>query len=577
MKRKGDRLKYTLGILLGILFMQPLLAQIDKDKRPEEKEVLLEKLFIDAMREKILGNYEAAIARYQEVVQKDQENHVANYQLADLYKDLEQFDKSMVRAARALELDEKNITYTDFYAELLAKMGRYKESAELYENLSEFYPKKEYVYYEWAYYLVKANQKKQAIKVYDNLEKELGMRPKISIEKYKLYASMQKTKKAVKELESLIEAFPEEVEYLVILADFYKRIEKGSDAQRYYEKALKIDPHHPQANIAMAEVFRQEGDTMRYINALQAVFEDPQQPPLAKTRVLEPLAQQAIQENNNKRREKVTALAKAFTEAHPGYAQAHALYGHLLSAGGKYKAALREYEIVLENDKNQIEVWKQVLKINALLNQNQTLLKTATDFVELYPSQAIGYYYQGEAYNRKGDYNKAERALKRANNMAVDNRELQGYAQAALGEALSGQKDFNKADLAFDEAISLLPENLEVQHSYCKSLLLRNEKLSKAEELVQRLRKVNPDNVNYQATEAWLLYRKGKYQAAQKAFENAITNGASRDALIIERYGDCLFKLDEKEAAIQQWMQARDLGNNSSILERKIETKQLYE
>lgn len=577
MKRKGARLKYTLGIILAILFIQPLFAQIDKDDRPEEKEVLLEKLFIDAMREKILGNYEAAIARYQEVVQKDQENHVANYQLADLYKDLEQFDKSMVRVARALELDEKSIIYTDFYAELLAKMGRYKESAELYENLSKFYPQKEYVYYEWAYYLVKANQKKQAIKVYDNLEKELGMRPKISIEKHKLYASMQKTKKATKELENLIEAFPEEVEYVVMLADFYKRMEKGSDAQRYYEKALKIDPHHPQANIAMAEVFRQEGDTMRYINALQAVFEDPQQPPLAKARVLEPLAQQAIQENNNNRREKVAGLAKAFTEAHTGYAQAHALYGHLLSASEKYKAALREYEIVLENDKNQIEVWRQVLKINALLNQNQRLLKTATDFVELYPSQAIGYYYQGDAYNRKGDYNKAERALKRAKNMAVDNRELQGYAEAALGEALSGQKDFNKADIAFDEAISLLPENLEVQHSYCKSLLLRNEKLSKAEELVQRLRKVNPENVNYQGTEAWLLYRKGKYEAAQKAFENAITNGASRDALLIERYGDCLFKLDEKEAAIQQWMEARDLGNNSSILERKIETKQLYE
>jgi tetratricopeptide (TPR) repeat protein len=570
-------LKYIFAFILGLIYMQPLSAQIDKDDRPEEKEVLLEKLFIDAMREKILGNYEAAIARYQEVVQKDNENHVANFQLADLYKSLEQYDKSMVRAARALELDEENITYTDFYAQLLAKMGRYKDAADLYEQLSKHFPQKEYIYYEWAHYLIKANQKNQAIKVYNSLEKELGLRPKLSIQKFKLYASMQKTKKAIKELEALMEAFPEEVEYVVMLADFFKSIEKGSDAQRYYEKALKVDPHHPQANIAMAEVFRQEGDTMRYINALQAVFEDEKQPPLAKQRVLEPLAQQAIQQNNKERLAKVTNLAKAFAESHPTYAYSHAIYGHLLSADKQYKAALREYEVALDEDKNQIEVWKQLLKIYSLLSQNQKLLKTAEDFVALYPSQAIGHYYLGLSYNRKGDYVKGQSSLKRAKSMAVDNQELKAYAYAALGESLSGQKDYSNADLAFDEAISLLPENLEVQHSYCRSLLQRNEKLSKAEELIKRLRKIDPDNINYQATEAWYLYRKGDYKASKKAFENAMNNGASRDALLVERYGDCLFKLDQAEKALEQWQQARDLGNNSSILERKIETKQLYE
>ncbi len=565
-------------LLFGLLWNSAdLKAQKTTDQRPEEKEVLLEKLFIDAMREKILGNYEAAIARYQEVVQKDNNNHVANYQLADLYKALEQYDKAMVRAARALELEEKSILYTDFYAALLVKMGRYKDAAELYEKLSTHYPEKEYVYYEWAHYLTKANLKPQAIKVYNNLEKRVGLSPRLSIQKYKLYASMQKSKKAIKELEALIDAFPEEVEYVVYLADYYKSIQKAADARKYYEQALKINPHHPQANIAMAEVFRQEGDTMRYINALQSVFEDEQQPPLAKVRVLEPLAQQVIQGTSADHRSKVMNLAKTLTQAHPGYTQAHALYGHLLSSEKQYQAALHEYEMVLEEDKNQIKVWTQMLKIYSILERNQELLQTANNFVELYPSQALGYYYQGLGYLRIGNYSSAENSLKRAKNMAVDNRELEGYTQAALGEALSGQKNYSKADLAFDQATSLLPKDLEVQHSYVKSLLQRNEKLKEAEILIQRLRKLDPQNISYQATEAWLLYRKEEYRAAQKAFEVAITNGASRNALVLERYGDCLFKLDEPEQALEQWQQAKDLGNSSSILQRKIETKKLYE
>lgn len=573
--------KYSCFLVWVLLFAtvgQGFAQRPPTDGRPQEKEVMLEKLFIEAMREKILGNNESAISRYLEVIQKDNQNHVANYQLAVLYQEMEQHDKALIRAARALELDESNLIYADFYAGLLNKMGSFLKAAELYKTLIELHPDNERLYYDWAYYLIKDGNKEQAIKVYNALEKKVGLTPESALRKHKLYLGMGKDKKAIQELETLINAYPKEVSYIILMAEFYKNTNKAAEARKYYEKALAIDSKNAQANIEMAEIFRMEGDTLRYINALGALFEDPQQSPAAKAKVLEPLVNDLLENNRKDRLDGVFGLTQKMIAAHPEYSKGQILYGHLLMFKQDYAAALEAYKQVLENDKNQLPVWTQMLAANAKLYQNSNLLIQSTEFIELFPSQPIGHYYQGLAYNRKGDYANAQKALKRAITMAVDDVQLKGFAQSALGITLTGQADYSKADEAFNEAMSLLPNNASVQYDYCKSLLLRNQNLQKVEELCNRLLKENPNNIDFQAARARLYYRKGNFKEAKEAFEKIIKNNPTQiNPEILEYYGDVLFKLDNIPQAVNYWQKAKEMGADSAVLKRKIETKQLYE
>jgi len=45
----------------------------------------------------------------------------------------------------------------------------------------------------------------------------------------------------------------------------------------------------------------------------------------------------------------------------------------------------------------------------------------------------------------------------------------------------------------------------------------------------------------------------------------------------LEHYGDVLYQLGEKEAALQQWQKAKQTGKASDLIDKKIKDKKLYE
>ena len=64
------------SIVLNVFLVSGIEAQ-----QVSEKEVNLQKVFIDASKEKILGNYETAASLFLEVLKEDKDNHAAAYEL----------------------------------------------------------------------------------------------------------------------------------------------------------------------------------------------------------------------------------------------------------------------------------------------------------------------------------------------------------------------------------------------------------------------------------------------------------------------------------------------------------------
>jgi hypothetical protein len=46
---------------------------------------------------------------------------------------------------------------------------------------------------------------------------------------------------------------------------------------------------------------------------------------------------------------------------------------------------------------------------------------------------------------------------------------------------------------------------------------------------------------------------------------------------LLEHYGDVLYKLGEKEEAVQYWIDAKKAGDASGLIDKKIADKKLYE
>ena len=57
----------------------------------------------------------------------------------------------------------------------------------------------------------------------------------------------------------------------------------------------------------------------------------------------------------------------------------------------------------------------------------------------------------------------------------------------------------------------------------------------------------------------------------------ALLNGGENSAVIVEHYGDILYRLGDIEGALDQWKKSKELGGSSRFLNQKIKEVKLYE
>jgi predicted negative regulator of RcsB-dependent stress response len=60
--------------------------------------------------------------------------------------------------------------------------------------------------------------------------------------------------------------------------------------------------------------------------------------------------------------------------------------------------------------------------------------------------------------------------------------------------------------------------------------------------------------------------------------ENAVKYSEDEpSAEVLEHYGDILYKTGDKEKALEQWKKAKELGSDSTTLDKKIKLKKYTE
>jgi predicted negative regulator of RcsB-dependent stress response len=73
-----------------------------------------------------------------------------------------------------------------------------------------------------------------------------------------------------------------------------------------------------------------------------------------------------------------------------------------------------------------------------------------------------------------------------------------------------------------------------------------------------------------------VLFRLGRYEDAKELIRKAMEAG-EESAVVLEHYGDVLWKLDDRKEAVKYWEKAQKAGEGSEFLERKVSEKTYYE
>ncbi|MBI1225803.1 MAG: tetratricopeptide repeat protein [Bacteroidetes bacterium] len=444
-------------IILPLFLLACLSIQAQHDAAlasMSESESKVEATFIEGNLEKLLGNWDKAVTKFKEVLEKDPKNAAASYELARAYEALKDTDKAVAAGKNAVEWDPANPWFKYYLADLYQKIDRDKDAAELYSQLVKLDPHNEGYYFKWAYYLVRASQPADAIKVYDQLEKMIGINEETTRHKQTLYLGMGEYKKAGKELKELIDRFPNNIEYRYLLANFYDQTGEKEKATAAYQEILKINPNDARAKIALADD-NKGSDDIKFLNALRTVFEDPNTDIDTKIKEIIPYVARLAETGDKNLGNSLLALTSLLETVHPNVAKSHSVLGDVLFYNDQPDRALEQYKKCLELDHNVWAVWEQVLFIYSDKKDYQNLVKTSEEALDLFPNQATAHYFNGLGYNGLRKPNDALTSFQQALIMSAKNPPLRFNVLRETAESYYQLKKYTQAENSLAEAMKL--------------------------------------------------------------------------------------------------------------------------
>lgn len=579
--KTGYQFKQTLLFLGVFLFSWWNGNAQQKSKDSDGNEVVMDMrerqemiCFMDACKERSLGNKEEAVKKFYEVLSINPKNGVARYELSKLIEEKGMNEEALALIEQALDIDPQNVFYLDFKGDLLGKFGKMKESIKIYEKIIKIQPDNLEVLYKIADSWLVSGSYEKAIEGYNKVEAIVGVDEQLSIQKEKIWLQLNKLDKAELEIRKLIEAFPGEGKYYTILAELFRANNLPDKAFEVYQQVEKIAPDDAYLNMQLADYYRIKGDKAKSFSYLKKAFANKNLDIDTKMKVL--ISYYTLTEKNPELKGQAYELLAILTETHPTDAKSYAVYGDFLIRDDRYAEAKTQFSKCLQLDQKRYPVWSQYFVILNQLGLKDTLVAATTEAIELFPVESFSYLMKGLAELQLKHPKQAVETLKAGKSLVFDKQEL-GQFWTSMGDAYNELGEHTKSDSCYIQALKLEPNNANVLNNYSYYLSLRKVDLEKAKEMSLKSNELEPNNSSYQDTYGWILFQLGDYSNAKTWIEKAIGNGGDTNGTLLEHLGDIEFKLGNNSKAMELWMRAKNTGEHSDSIDKKIRDGKYYE
>ena len=578
----------NLGIILILLFFNASSFAQWKSYYPEGKadkqqqkvnnekhRKIFENHLFNAFKAKSLEDYDEALKHFGKCIKLDAHNSVPFYESAIINTVNGSYAIALEQIKTAVKLEPENKWYLLLYAEVLFGKQDFINAAIQYKKLIALEPGNGELYFKLADTYIYANHLKKAIRVYDDLQSHKGIDRMLSMQKHKLYRELNDVKGAINELTAILNTFPNDVEAMEILSELYLLNDEKEKAFELFKTLAMISPNNGRIHLTLADYYRDHGDNEKSYNELKLAFKSTELNIDTKVRILASYYQLiAFHEDMGIQ---AYELAEILIETHPEDLKARAVFADILYANNKYQEAKEQYLIILEKDKTKNQIWSQVLFIQAEQNDFDGMLQISREALEYFPADPLLYYFNGISNKWLKNYDDAINSLETGVEFVADNQKLLLEFFSSLADLYHTIKQHKLSDEYYEKALEIDPNNVVVLNNYAYYLSLRKINLEYAKEMSFRSNELEPDNGTYQDTYAWVLYKLEEYELAKEWLLKALLNGSDKSAVVVEHYADVLYKLGEVEEALMQWKKAKELGDASEFLNKKIEEGKLYE
>jgi len=537
----------------------------------EQKMKEFEYLFIEALKQKTLGNPQRAVSLFASCLEIDPNSTAAMYELANLHVASNDLTSAALLLEKAISINNSNKWYKLILANIYQQTKKYAEAAQLFDQLLKEEPENHEYLYMKAMLYSSAKNYDEAIRAFNELEKKVGLNEQISVAKEQVYLANGKTKEAFAELQKLINSNPSEPRYYGLLADLYLDQGDKENALKHYRKILEMDPDNGYVQFSLATFYREQGDSVRAFEHTKLGFSSQEVDIETKLQLyLLMTGENAPAKLSEAQNEE---LIKILLDAHPADFRVYMVYAEFLIRRDRNSEAREQLLKVIDLGNNEYLVWEQILYLDNDQQDWNSLYQHSKNVINLFPNQPQVYFLHAVACLQLEKLNETVAVAEEGMNYVVDNPPLKGQFLMLKGEASYKLGMLSEAFELFDQAIKLDPDNFIAQNNYAYYLSLESRDLEKAERMSGRVVERFPTNPTYLDTHAWVLFKKKNYTLAKFYMETALSNGGSENPTLLEHYGDILMMLEKTDEALDYWNRAKQLGSDSATLERKIKEK----
>ena len=540
-----------------------------KDSKIENENLLNYKFaFFEGNKYKMLGDYNKAGAYFLQCLELNPNSAASYYELAQILAMAGDYDNAIKYTEKAHQLFPNNKWYLSQLINLTKTIGKNKEAIKLQEKYLQLQPDDLNAYLDLTDSYIKRKEWNNALNTLSLIEKKYGYSEELMLEKNKIYIQEGNYKAAQNEINKLIEKNPDEIKYQIYLADLYMQENKKKDAFEIYKKLRDKYPNDGKIRFSIARYYLENKDTTKAFEELVPAVSSKEIDLNTKIQLLFPYV--TMTKVNDKQKQLIDKIVNNLVITYPEEVKSHSLYADLLIQNKDYKKAQKELQFLSTKVTDRYSIFEQLLYIDNDLNDNKSLCKDSKRTIELFPNQAIPYFFSGFALFNNKEYAKAVDILEIGIDYVIQNKALENQFYMLLGDSYHKLKNNDKSNAYYEKAIALNPKNDYVINNYSYYLSLQKTNLGRAETLMKGCIERNPKNATFLDTYAWCLFVLEKYKEALPIIKTAYDNGGNKSAVIVEHYGDILFKNGEKEKALKKWQEADKLGKASKLLKEKI-------
>jgi tetratricopeptide (TPR) repeat protein len=535
--------------------------------------------FTEAVRQRLAENYDVAIELLSKCYQiNDQEPNVM-FELANVYASIGNSDAAISYLNSAVSLDKENIWYQLNLASLYIATHDLKNATAVYEYIAQQHPEREELSYTLVELYNRQSLYQEALNELNKIEKRQGVTEEISFEKYRIYSNLRDDKKAAKEIDALINKYPQEMKYRVFRGNIYFEVGDMPRALEMYNYVLERQPDNGLARLSMAEYYEKTGEQDKALDEMYYALRSRNIEVETKIGMLDQYL--SILNANDLWKDKTAGLFDVLIEIHPTVVEIRYYRAIYLMASEQIDEAQKEFETILDLDPKKLEAYDGIIRIRMNKDDMEGMLTYTQKAIEALPDIPEWYLYEGIAYAQLKEYDKALKSYQDGIDLVKDKSaksELLSNMYAQMGDIYA---QILKKDLAFEsyeKSLQYNHYNTHVLNNYSYYLAVEKRDLSKAETMIKECLKMIKPNSTVLDTYAWVLFQQGYYNLAKRQIEEAIKlDEEDTNGVLMEHYGDILYKTGDVDSAVEMWQKSLEKGNDSETLLLKIEKRTYIE